>query len=247
MARFEALNNVDHHDLRIRLGHGPAWGDAVNLVLVLPTEFEELQREYPILLRRDDEGGWQAVAMLGFDLGENLFLKDGGWDARYVPAVRRLDPFRLAFPLAPAGAEEEATSDPILQVDLDHPRTSRDEGAPVFRPAGGHGPYLEHMIRILRAVHVGVEAAPAMFAAFERYGLIEPARLEITLDGGDRLDVPDVHTIGRDALARLSAESLEELNRAGFLRLAFMVAASLANVTHLIDRRARASASARTA
>ncbi len=242
---FEVLNNVDHHDLRIRLGHGPQWGDAVNLVLVLPTEYEELQREYPLLIRKDERGGWQAAAMLGFDLDENLFLRDGGWDARYVPAVRRLAPFRLAFP--EPGPGEDAAGDPIVQIDLDHPRVSRDDGAPVFRAAGGHGAYLEHVIRLLRAVHVGVEAAPAMFAAFERYGLIEPAHLEITLEGGDRLDVPDVHTIGREALARLPAEALEDLNRPGFLRLAFMLSASLANVPHLIDRRARARATSRPA
>ena len=131
-----------------------------------------------------------------------------------------------------------------MQIDLDHPRTSRTEGAPVFRPAGGHGAYLEHMIRVLRAVHVGVEAAPAMFAAVERCGLIEPARLEITLENGDRLDVPDVFTIGREALARLSPDALQALNAAGFLRPAFMLSASLANVSHLIDRRARARGAA---
>ena len=41
-----------------------------------PTEFAELQREYPIFLRKDhDNGDWQAVALLGFDQHENLFLQ----------------------------------------------------------------------------------------------------------------------------------------------------------------------------
>ncbi|MBE7218395.1 MAG: SapC family protein [Caulobacteraceae bacterium] len=237
MGRLQVLNNVDHHDLHIRLGHGAAWGDAVNLVLVFPTEYEEVQREYPILIRKDAEGAWQAAAMLGFELNENLFLKDGGWDARYVPAVRRLEPFRLAFPEARPG--EPPAADPIVQIDPDHPRISRDEGAPLFRSAGGHAPYLEHMIRILRAVHVGVEIVQPMFTAFERHGLIEPARMEITLHDGARINVPDVYAIGREPLARLSAEALAELHRAGFLRLAFMLSASLANVPHLIDRQAR--------
>ncbi len=240
MARFEVLNNVDHHDLRIRLGHGAAWGDAVNLVLAFPTEYEELQREYPILIRKDEQDAWQAVVMLGFERDENLFLNGAAWDARYVPAVRRLAPFRLAFPQARPG--EAAGTDPVVQADMDHPRVSREEGAPLFRSAGGQAPYLEHMIRLLRAVHVGVEAAAPMFAAFERHGLIEPARLEITLHDGGRMDVPDVYTIGRDALARLSAEALAALHREGFLRLAIMLQASLANVTHLIERKARADA-----
>ncbi len=233
---FEVLNNDDHRDLRIRLGHGEAWGDAVNLVPAFPTEFEELQREYPLLVRREGQG-WQAFAMLGFAPGENLFLEDGEWRARYVPAARRLAPFRLAYPDARPG--EPPAEDPIVQVDPDHPRVSREEGAPVFLPAGGHAPYLEHMVRILRAVHVGVEATVPLFTAFEEHGLLEPAPLEITLRDGTRLNVPDVFTVGREPLARLSAAALEALHRAGFLRLAFMLAASLGNLTHLIDRQGR--------
>ncbi len=243
MDRLQVLNNVDHHDLRIRLGHGAAWGDAVNLVLVFPTEFEELQREYPILIRREDDGGWQAFAMLGFERDENLFLEGGDWAARYVPAARRMAPFKLAYPQASPGQDE--ARDPIVQIDVDHPRVSRAEGAPVFLPAGGQAPYLEHMIKILRAVHVGIDLGPPMFAAFQAHGLIEPLRLEITLDDGARMDVPDVFTIGREPLGRLSGDALAELHRAGFLRLAFMLSASLANVTHLIDRKARARAGRR--
>lgn len=237
MCRLEVLNNVDHHDLRVRLGHGEAWGDAVNIVPVFPTEFEELQREYPLLVRREGDG-WQAFAMLGFSRGENLFLDEGEWRARYVPAARRLAPFSLAFMEPGPGAPP--ADDPVIQIDLDHPRVSRAEGAPVFLSAGGNAPYLEHMIRIMRAVHVGVETTAPMFATFEEHGLLEPARLEINLRDGARMDVPDVFTVGREPLARLSAAALEALHRAGFLRLAFMLSASLANVTHLIDRQARA-------
>lgn len=243
MGRLEVLNNVDHHDLRIRLGHGSAWGDAVNLVLVFPTEFEELQREYPILIRREADGAWRAAAMLGFERGENLFLEEGEWRGRYVPAARRMAPFKLAFPEPRPG--EEAAPDPIIQVDLDHPRVGGGEdGAPVFLPRGGQAPYLDHMVKVLRAVHVGLEIMAPMFASFERHGLIEPAKLEITLDDGGRMDVSDVFTIGRERLAGLDAAALDELHRAGFLRLAFMLDASLANVTHLIDRKARARAQA---
>lgn len=242
MARFEVLNNVDHHDLHVRVGHGAAWGDAVNLVPVFPTEFETLQREYPLLVRREGDG-WQAFAMLGFAPGENLFLEEGGWAARHVPAARRLAPFRLAF-VDPRPGEPPA-EDPVVQVDVDHPRVSRAEGAPLFLPAGGNAPYLQHMIEVLRTVHGGVEATAPMFAAFEEHALLEPARLEITLRDGARLEVPDVFTIGREPLGRLSAAALEALHRPGFLRLAFMLSASLANVTPLIDRQARSAAAAR--
>ena len=237
MSRLEVLNNVDHHDCKIRLGHGREWGDAVNLVLVFPTEFEELQREYPILIRREPGGGWHAAAVLGLDRDENLFLHGDEWRARYVPAARRMAPFRLAYLDAPPG---EAAPDPVVQIDLDHPRVTRGDGAPLFREHGGHGPYLQAALRMLQQVQLGLELAGPMFAAFERHGLIEPARLEISLDADTRYDIPDVFTINAARLAALPGPALEELSRAGFLRLATMLSASLGNVAHLIERKNQA-------
>ena len=63
MTEAVLLNNVDHHDLKVALGHDAAFGDAINQVLVLPTEFAEVQREYPILFRKDDAGAFRAVAL----------------------------------------------------------------------------------------------------------------------------------------------------------------------------------------
>ena len=36
------LNNVDHRDLRVAVGHHARYGDAINQTRVFPAEFEEL-------------------------------------------------------------------------------------------------------------------------------------------------------------------------------------------------------------
>jgi hypothetical protein len=67
-------------------------------VLVFPTEFEALQREYPILFRRGRQRRLQAVALLGLDRDENLFLDGGpGGRATFRPssaAARSRSPWR---------------------------------------------------------------------------------------------------------------------------------------------------------
>ena len=87
MTKRVLLNNVDHAELRVVTRRGAEFGDGVNQALVFPTEFDALQREYPILFRRDANGEMQALALLGLDRDENLFLADGRWNARYVPAA----------------------------------------------------------------------------------------------------------------------------------------------------------------
>jgi hypothetical protein len=228
------LNNVDHADLRVIAGHGAAFGDAINQVLVLPTEFEAVQREYPILIRKDASGAYQAVALLGLDRDENLFLDETGWNARYVPAVQRRGPFSIALQRDEPGGEPR----PMIHVDLDHPRISRAEGEPLFLPAGGNAPYLQGVSRALGQIHDGLEVAGPMFAFFDELGLIEPIDVEIKLDDNTRYDLPDVFTLAPDRLAAVTGEPLERLHQSGLLRAAHWIIASMGNIEELIARKA---------
>jgi len=56
------LNNVDHADLRVIVRPAAEYGDSVNQVLVFPTEFDDVQREYPIFFRRDPNGANRGAA-----------------------------------------------------------------------------------------------------------------------------------------------------------------------------------------
>ncbi|RAK52232.1 SapC family protein [Phenylobacterium deserti] len=239
MTKLALLNNVDHADLRVIAGHGAEFGDNINQVLIFPTEFEEIQREYPIFFRRDAEGQLQSVALLGLDRDENLFLSPNGWTARYVPALQQRGPFSIALS---SGAQADA--EPQIHVDLDHPRISRTEGEPLFLKAGGNSPYLQHVARVLGSIYNGLEVSKPMFAAFEELQLIEAIDVEIALDDRVQYDVPGLFTIAQDRLAELAGEDLERLHKSGFLQVAYWVISSLGNVSRLIDLKTQKLAAA---
>lgn len=242
MTNATLLDNVRHKDLRVRTGYSAEFGDSVNMALVFPTEFTFIQREYPILFRRDPNEGFQAVALLGLDKGENLFLEESGWNARYVPAVQQRGPFLIGFHQQQAGGSVKP--EPMIHVNLDDPRISQAEGEPVFLKHGGHSPYLQHIHRILQLIVHGADAVQPMFAAFEEAGLIEAMELKIGLDDRIQYDLPDFFTISHDRLAALDGPSLERLNRAGYLKLALMVADSLGNIEWLVELKNRKRAAA---
>ncbi len=229
MTQTALLNNIDHGDLRVIARHGAAFGDAINQVAIVPTEFEAIQREYPILLARAPGDEWQAVALLGLDAGENLFLGARGWEARYIPAMQVRGPFMIGF----------QQQEPMIHVDLDHPRISRSDGEPLFLPQGGNSPYLEHIVRVLRRMHEGLQVGGPMYAAFEQLGLIEPLSLQISLNDREQYRLADYHGIGEERLARLGGADLERLNRAGYLRAAYFIASSLQNVSRLVELKNR--------
>jgi hypothetical protein len=237
MTNAVLLNNVDHHDLKVVTRRAAEFGDDINQALIFPTEFAEIQREYPIFLRRDANGAFQSVALLGLDKDENLFLDENGWQAHYIPAVQERGPFMIGF--QEKEVEGQRRREPMILVDLDHPRVSRTEGHPVFLAQGGNSPYLERIAGILRVIHEGAEVSKPMFAAFEEVGLIEPIAVEIKLSEREKYTLQNYHTISEEKLLGLTGADLERLNKAGFLRLAFLIMSSLGNVRRLIDLKNR--------
>ena len=230
MTKHALLNNVAHKNLRVITRHSAELGDNVSSVVTFPTEWGDVQREYPILFRKDaGTGGFISVALLGFGEAENLFLDENGWNASYVPGIVARGPFLIGF----------QRDEPVIHVDLDHPRISTTDGEPVFLPNGGNTRYIERIAVILEGIRVGLEASKAMFAAFQAMDLIEPLRLQVEISPEESHNLHGYFAINEEKLANLAGEQLEKLNRAGFLQGAFLVVASLNNMKKLIDLKHR--------
>jgi hypothetical protein len=236
MTRRVPVDNVEH--ARLRIVERASDDARVNQALVIPAEFEQLQREYPILFRRDEDGDFQAVAILGLDRGENLFLSDGTWTARYVPATLRRGPFLLAV------SDEAEQGDATLAIDLDDPRVSESEGDPLFLSHGGAAPVLQRAGEALRTVHEGLAQSRAMFALFTELQLIAPVEVDVDLGDGTHYKLADFFTISNEGFAALGGEALERMNRAGLLAAAIHVRSSLGNINRLVELKTRKLASA---
>lgn len=234
MVNAAVLDNVEHHDLRLIERRAPEFGDAVNESVVFPSEIAELSREYAIYFRVTAADGPQAFALLGLDPGENLFVGDGVWRARRLPAMMQRGPFLIGMRAADDGAGQ-----PVLMLNLDDARVSRTEGTPLFLRHGGRSPALERSATALRTIHAGLGESRAMFDAFLDAGLLAPLQIDIRLDDRTAYALPDIYSISEEALASLSGDMLRQLNRNGLLALAFHIRASLGNLGWIIDEKNR--------
>lgn len=238
MPRTELLNNLAHKDLRVITRFGAEFGDNTGLIPAFPTEFADLQREYPIFLRKEREGGaWQAVTVLGFEAGENLFLEEGRWNAQYLPAAIAKGPFLIGF--QEKRVDGDVRREPVIHIDLDHSRVSRHEGEPVFLPQGGHSPYLEHISAVLRGIRDGVEGGAPMYAAFDALGLIQPMNVELQLDAERQVNLSGLYGIDRERLAALNAADLHRLHQSNYLEGAYLMLASTHNLRRLLAEKQR--------
>lgn len=226
MARHVLLNNNEHRNLRVITRRSAQFGEDVGNVVVFPTEYRDLQREYPLFFRKEPGGdNYLSVAMLGFAQNENLFLDASGWNARYLPAVIARGPFLIGF----------QGETPVLHIDLDHPRVSETEGEPLFLKLGGNSQFLQDMTAVLDRIHRGLAQSKEMFAAFSALDLIDPIKLEIKLTADETHNQLGYYTINIEKLRALDAPALAGLHKSGFLESAYHVVGSLNNVQKLCD------------
>ena len=234
MSNHAILSADDHRELRVRTDHSASLGDGVMSCFTIPAEFRQLQNEFVILFRRDTSSRmFTALALLGFEAGENLYLSGSEWLASYKPAALTVPPFLIG---RSARGEEEAQ----VHIDLDHPRiSSNGEGVRLFDEQGAASPYFEQLVERLGALDEGYRSSAGFFEALERYDLLEPFALDVELRNGARHRMVGYHLINEDKLAALEGGALAELNEAGYLLPIYMSVASLANLSRLIESKNR--------
>ncbi|HEV7288150.1 SapC family protein [Sphingomonas sp.] len=233
MTNHVLLTAEDHRDLRVRRERDATLGDAVMFCVTTPDEFRQVQAHYPILFRRNTERDeFLAVALLGFEDGENLFLEGDRWDAAYIPLAIDIQPFLI-------GGSGSADAPKQVHVDLASPRIADAEGVRVFDDTGRPTPYLETIAEQLGVLDAGWQGSSDFFAALRRHDLIEALTLEVTLDNGSVNRLVGFHTVNEDRLRGLDGDALADLHRDGHLMPLFMAVASIGNFTALVARKNR--------
>lgn len=232
MNNHQILNPADHAGLRVHTGAGAQFGDNVMACLTVPAEFRNLQSHYPIVFRRDmTSGTFSALALFGFENGENLFLDGAHWDARYRPLALAIQPFLI-------GRAEADSETAQVHIDMASPRiSSNGEGVLLFDESGQPTPYVDAIAERLGDLDHGYRASPAFFAALERYELLEPFTLDVPLDNGARHSLVGYHTIDEERLAALDGAALDALHHEGHLAAMFMAMASLSRFGDLVARK----------
>jgi SapC len=235
MTRTVVLNNHDHHRLRILTKRNAALGDDVMLAYTFPAEFRSLQAHYPVVFQKSNDGTtFHAVALLGLQEGQNLFLGPNGWEASTLPLAIEREPFYI-------GKQGEEL---LVHIDIDSPRVSETEGEPLFLEHGGSSEALERINSVLLAIHEGLQAAPAFVAALLAHDLLESFVLDVEDGQGGQSRLAGFYTIKEERLAALEGPALTELHGAGHLEAIYMAVASLSNFRALVDRHQRRLATA---
>lgn len=237
MTQHAVLDSNTHRALRVRADAGRDLGDGVMGTLTVPSEFRNVQGHFPILFRRETgRDDFFALALFGFENGENLFLDGDRWDARYRPLSLAIQPFLIGRSASGEGPGQ-------VHIDLGHPRVATDgEGIRLFDADGTPTPYLEQIAERLGDLDEGYRASKDFFDALIAHDLLEPFSLEVTLDDQSIHSLVGYYIIDEAKLRLLDADALSRLHAAGHLMPIFMALASLSQISVLVARKNRRAA-----
>jgi SapC len=236
LVNLVALDHQIHRNLRVVITRACAGHAAVNAVSVIPREFPWLLAHYPIFFTKSPETGqFEPAVLLGFDRGQNLFLKDGRWDAAYVPLQIQREPFSLIPRRGGAAAAGQNTVD--LAIDMNSPQIHTQDGERVFLNDGQPTKFLQNITTMLSALVAGSKEAYVFTGRLAELDLFEPVRIEIEFVDRSDSKLQGLYRISAPALKALPAAQLAELRDREFLEWMYFQMASLSHMPTLIARK----------
>jgi hypothetical protein len=213
-------------------GMAPAFSLNLHAVPLVAAEFSVALRDYPIVfLRRPQDGAFEAMAILGIQEGQNMFvMPDGRWDRRtYIPAYLRRYPFSMTL-----SKDLSGRTDRIVCVD---PQALADNGARLFDDAGAALPLWTEIQSLLNEYEDELGRTRQLGATLQRLGVLTPFSLHADLASGFSLSLDGLHRVDRAKLAALDLPALHGLIQSGEMDWVYAHLMSQDNFLRLLARR----------
>ena len=213
-------------------GMAPHFSLNLHAVPLGASEFPFALRDYPIVFQRHNgDGAFEAMAILGIQEGQNLFvMPDGRWDRRtYIPAYIRRYPFCVH-----TVRHDSRPTERLIYVD---PWALADNGARLFDDAGTPLPHWVVIDRLLNEYEDELARVHRVAATLHGLDVLAPFSLQANLFNGFTLALKDLYRVDRDKLAALEAQPLREMIGAGDMDLVYAHMLSQENFLRLMNRR----------
>lgn len=228
MTTWTPISRNDHSLSHWRPRHGFEFFAKKQIVPIMLAELSKLLPHYAMGFVKNDDGVYEAIALIGLGGEKNLYTNvDGQWLCSYTPAHLRSYPF--AF-LNDTGRKR------VLCIEESF--LSDDEALPrLFREDGGLDSHIMEIVDFLKQCDLNLQQTKKAVSALASARLIEPWPLTIGRgEGEEPLKINGLHRVDEKALNLLNADSFSELRITGALSLAYAQLFSMAQLNQLTIR-----------
>ncbi|WP_448248855.1 SapC family protein [Thalassotalea agariperforans] len=226
---IELLDPARHKHLKIDTSLVDVPDNQMNSATVMVGELARLMHEYPVFITKNpNTGQFLLSALLGIESGENLYIQNNVWQARYLPLDILRRPFQAML------AEEGNFSGGRIALDVASPMVQENKGEPLFDSLGQPSPYLERIQQTFGQLMGNMEKTNEVLNQLYKFELLESISLKLDLGGDEPVSMKGLYAINREKLAQLQGEDLETCHREGLLEVCHLIINSGVHVEKLI-------------
>ena len=231
MAQLVVVDNKNHLNLKIDTNKAEQHGAKLNLVPAVMSEFINMAVQYPLVITKNAETGqFVFAAMLGFEVGENLFWRDEQWQGLYLPLQIRRQPFFVSN-----NDNNTDKGNYVVCFDRDSPTILPEGEQAIFDEQGEETEYFQQAKACLAQLLRGEIDNQRLLANLEKMALLQVMKMEITFANQQATTLNGLYTIDQEKLASLSADNIATLHSEGHLQAIYTLITSLGQMHQLID------------
>jgi len=198
-------------------------------------EFFHALPYFPIAFIKQQNNCYTPCAVLGLNIGENLFVDDqGNWQgSTYSPAYIR----RYPFITEAVSVDELKSKDEDLRKPVFVDETALDKDAPSLFIANGVATAEWEMIDSFVSDYISAEKQTLLFTQkLDALKLLEPFDAQVHPDGGEMKRLKGLYRISENKLNNLPAKTIKGLMQSGELSRIYAHLISLENFAKLLDK-----------
>ena len=218
------LDKEKHSALKINLKHNFDFAHKTHLSAVTLREYAQIASCMPMVFINDPQSGnYHGVAMLGLEPEQNLYVKDGKWQAHAVP----LNIQRFPFDVRPDGDK--------LGVYIDeNSDLISDDGEALFTESGEPTEFLKNRQQMLGDIANSEMATQRFIKQLQELELLEPLDMIVHYADGQTRNVTGVTTISEARVNELDDDKILDLKKTGFLGAIYAMLLSLGQLNRFV-------------
>lgn len=220
------LDKDKHGALKVNIKHSFEFAQNTHLSAVTLKEFAQVATCMPIAFIKDpNAGSVHAIAMLGVEDKQNLFMQTGKWQGHAVP----MNIQRFPFDVRPDGDKLG------VFIDENSDLVSETEGEALFTESGEPTEFLKNRQNLLGDIANSEVATQRFIKELQELDLLEPIDLFIHYASGEQRSVTGVITISETKLNELPDDKVLGLKKTGFLGAIYAMLLSLGQLNRLVQ------------
>ncbi len=235
MANIVPVKKEQHQNLKIATARNISHVNGQHIVPLSAAEYAQSSASFPIVfVKNPDSERFRSVAMLGLEVGENLFYQDEKWTALSMPQSISMVPFSL-------GIDPEKENTLTVCIDLDSEFVGEDKDLALFEEDGKDSEVFTGVQQALGRLFDNERMTESFIKELQTNDLLQEIELHIALSTGEKKKLVGIYTINEDKIKNLADDKVLDFHKRGLFVPIYSMLGSLTQVNHLIQLRNRIS------